>query len=188
MTTKSTKQQPTARTLEELRKRGWSAGVVERWKPGFREDKKTGAKELIPYGTRVDFLGFADILALDGQGGYLAIQACAGASLAARLHKAMDVPELKDHLAQGNRFQVWGWREIWVKSKGGASQRRRWQPKIVSVVLRDGMLFHEEAVYLTPSTSQANQPNEPDLSSKQPPAGAPPTGADRNLFEEQEER
>lgn len=140
------KQQPTSRTLEELRRRGWPAGVVERWKPGFRDDKATGRKELIPYGTRVDFLGFADIMALDGQPGYLAIQACAGASLAARLQKALAVPELKDHLAAGNRFQVWAWRQIWVTGKSGQTKRQRWQPKIVSVVLRDGTLFHEDSL------------------------------------------
>lgn len=132
-------ESPTSRTLEECRKRGWLPGVVERWKPGFRKDLKTGRLEQVPYGTRVDFLGFADLMVLDGKGGYLAIQACAGGDLTKRLYKAMDVPELKEHLAQGNRFQVWGWREL--KSMPG---RRRWYPKIVSVVLRDGMLFHEE--------------------------------------------
>jgi hypothetical protein len=140
---KSPKKQPTQRTLDECRKRGWLAGIVERWKPGMRDDRETGEKKLLPYGTRVDFLGFADIMVLDGQPGYLAINACVGSAVQAHLQKAMALPELKVHLEQGNRFQVWGWRETWTKT-GEKTKAVRWRPRIVSVVLRDGMLFHEE--------------------------------------------
>jgi len=136
------KKQPTQRTLDECRRRGWTPGVVERWAPGVRR-KPTGETEMIPYGTRKDFLGFADILVLDGQLGYLAIQACAGASVQDRLQKALLVPELMLHLAAGNRFQVWGWREIWVDTSK-KTKRRQWVARKVSVHLRGGMLFHEE--------------------------------------------
>jgi hypothetical protein len=140
---KAKKKQPTARTLDECRRRGWAAGVVERWQPGFR--KKLGSEqfEQIPYGTRIDFLGFADIMVLDGQLGYLAIQACASGSVAARLAKAMAEPNLMLHLDAGNRFQVWGWREVWVDTSM-KTKRRLWAARKVAVVLRGGMLFHEE--------------------------------------------
>ena len=140
---KPKKKQPTARTLEECRRRGWTAGVVERWQPGFRKKKESAEFEQIPYGTRVDFLGFADILVLDGQPGYLAIQACVSGSVAARLAKAMAEPNLRTHLEAGNRFQVWGWREIWVETSK-KTKRRQWVARKVAVYLRAGMLFHEE--------------------------------------------
>jgi hypothetical protein len=140
---KAKKKQPTARTLEACRRLGWAAGVVERWQPGFRKKKESAEFEQIPYGTRVDFLGFADILVLDGQLGYLAIQACVSGSVAARLAKAMAEPNLKTHLEAGNRFQVWGWREVWVDTSQ-RTKRRLWAARKVAVMLRGGMLFHEE--------------------------------------------
>lgn len=157
---------PTSRTLNECRKRGWAPGVVERWKPGFRKNAQTGESEQIPYGTRVDFLGFADIMALDGQPGYLAIQACIGAHLSARLQKALAVPELKQHLEAGNRFQVWGWREVWIDTSA-KTKRKTWKPKIVSVVLRDGMLFHEESEGLS-ANGQRPDSHSGDLAGSSP--------------------
>ncbi len=59
---------PTARTLQALRKLGMTADVVERWLPRIM--------------VRKDYLGFADVLALDGQPGVLAIQTTTGANKA----------------------------------------------------------------------------------------------------------
>lgn len=153
---KSKPKSPTARTLDECRKRSWPAGVVERWKPGMRENRATGAKELLPYGTRVDFLGFADIMALDGKGGYLAINACVGSAVQAHLQKAMALEELRTHLAQGNRFQVWAWREVWVDTSA-KTKRRMWEARIVSVYLADGMLFHQDGEESTTLTAREGE-------------------------------
>jgi len=136
-------KQPTQRTLDECRKRGWTPGVVERWAPGFRKKKGSEEFEQIPYGTRKDFLGFADILVLDGEPGYLAIQACAGGSVQDRLQKALQVPELRLHLQAGNRFQVWGWREVWVDTST-KTKRRQWTPKIIAVTLQAGLLMYQD--------------------------------------------
>jgi hypothetical protein len=177
---------PTKRTLDECRRRDWPAGVAERWKPGFRENRQTGEKEHIAYGTRVDFLGFADILVLDGQPGYLAIQACAGGDLQRRLQKAMDVPELIRHLEAGNRFQVWAWREVWVTLKSGKAKRKQWRPKIVSVILRDGMLFHqEETLSRGGDALRQEEPMTSSTPTSNPaPAVIPAAGAELPLFEE----
>lgn len=178
---------PTSRTLDECRKRGYVPGVVERWKPGYRKSATTGEPEQIPYGTRVDFLGFADIFALDGQPGYLAIQACAGGDLSKRLQKALAVPELTQHLEAGNRFQVWAWRQVWITGKTGKTKRQQWKPKVVTVVLRDGMLFHEEGEILTQG-GDAPRLRTPESTTLSNPAQSDtdPAGPQPDLFAKEE--
>lgn len=86
---------PTARSLEECRKRGWTCGVVEKF---------------IPYTkTRVDLFGVIDLIALDDQPGCLGIQATSTPNMAARVTKAKGEPRLRVWLERGNRFVVWGW-------------------------------------------------------------------------------
>jgi len=105
---KSRKTTPTARTLEELRRREWPAQVVERWLPG-RRPKKGGAPgetEPTAYGVRKDLFGAIDVLALDGCPGSLGIQACAGASASERAKKAAAEPLLRAWLRAGNRCSV----------------------------------------------------------------------------------
>lgn len=102
---------PTARSLAELRVRVALAGVVERWNPGAR--------------VRQDFLGFADILAVEpDRPGVLAVQACATGDQSKRLTKLATEPvreRVAAWLAAGNRLAVWGWAK-----RGSRGQRKRW--------------------------------------------------------------
>jgi hypothetical protein len=89
---------PTKRTLELLRREGYSAAVVERF--------NTYAK------VRVDLFGFGDVLAIRPDcPGVLAVQATTTDNQAGRLRKALAIPELKVWVAAGNRVEIWGWRK-----------------------------------------------------------------------------
>lgn len=99
----------TARALIECRRRGWTAGLVERRLP------RTW--------TTVDFLGFADVLALDGEPGVYAIQACGGGSDASKHVANLEtIPELRLWLERGNRCAIWSFRKVKVK-RGGVAIR-----------------------------------------------------------------
>jgi hypothetical protein len=93
-----TASRPTQRSLAELREREWPHQVVEYWHH---------------YGqVRIDLFGCIDILALDGQPGSLGIQACTVGDASKRRKKALGCVNLPHWLAAGNRFEVWGWREL----------------------------------------------------------------------------
>ena len=99
---------PTARSLALVRRRGGIAGTVERWNPHSK--------------TRHDFLGFADILAIQpGQLGVLAIQACVTGDQSKRLEKIRQEPRAALWLAAGNRIAVWGWAK-----RGARGKRKTW--------------------------------------------------------------
>ena len=110
---------PTQRTLALLRKYDLTAQVVERWNPHAR--------------IRQDLFGCIDIVAVGDGMRVTGIQACAGASVAARLKKAMAEPRLKLWLNSGGTFEVWGWRKV-----GKAGKRKTWAVRKVSVCLVDG--------------------------------------------------
>lgn len=100
---------PTQRSLAFCRKNGWTVQVVERF--------NIYAKR------RIDLFGVIDLMVLDENGGGpLGVQACAGASHAARRTKALAEPRLAKWLVQPARFEVWSWakqgprgkRKVWV--------------------------------------------------------------------------
>ncbi len=97
---------PTQRTLAECRKRGWTAGVVERWNPHAR--------------IRQDLFGCIDLIALTPDG-ILAIQACAGSSHATRMAKVRAEPRTKLWRDAGGRFEVWSWAK-----RGQRGKRKTW--------------------------------------------------------------
>lgn len=102
---------PTQRSLAELRRRGYTAQVVERW--------NSFAK------IRQDLFGFIDIVAIqEGQNGVLAVQATSTPNMSARLEKARGTPALRVWLASGNRFLVWGWAK-----RGARGERKLFQLK-----------------------------------------------------------
>jgi hypothetical protein len=98
---------PTARSLEECRKRGWHAGVVE---------------QTIPHTfIKRDLFGIIDIVAITPDG-IVGIQATSGTNHAARIAKAQAEPRLSAWLGARATFVVWSWR------KGGAKGTRKvWQ-------------------------------------------------------------
>lgn len=99
---------PTARTLAECRKRGWEAGVVERWIHASK--------------IRQDLFGVIDLIALDDKPGCLGIQATSTGNMVARINKAKAEPRLRTWLERGNRFVVWGWAK-----RGPAGKRKLWR-------------------------------------------------------------
>lgn len=112
----SAKKSPTARTLEELRKRGWLAQVVEKYNSFCK--------------VRIDLFSCIDILCLDHNNEMMAIQACAGDSHAARCEKSMAEPKLARYLHHGRRFQVWSWAK-----KGGRGMVKKWECRVEELIL-----------------------------------------------------
>lgn len=93
---------PTQRALAECRRRGWIAQVVEHWNPFAR--------------IRQDLFGVIDIVALTDVG-ILGIQACAGASHAARMAKVRAEPRTKAWLGAGGGLEVWSWAKRGARGK-----------------------------------------------------------------------
>lgn len=102
---------PTQRSLEEMRKRGYLADVVERWIPGAN--------------IRKDFAGFVDILCIHKEraGDVVGVQATSGSNVAARVDKIINHENVGAVRKGGIRILVHGW----VKQKG------RWQLREVDL-------------------------------------------------------
>lgn len=99
---------PTARSLQELKRRGCTAAVVEKWVPGVRR--------------RVDLFGCLDIVALEpGRQGVLGIQACVVGDQAKRVKKIGAEPRARIWLEASNRISVWGWAK-----RGPRGKRKTW--------------------------------------------------------------
>ena len=90
---------PTQRTLERLRKEGYTCQVVERFNPFSK--------------TRLDLFGCIDIVAVvDGKTGVLGIQATSRGNVNARIAKSLAEPKLLTWLQAKNEFEVWGWGKL----------------------------------------------------------------------------
>ena len=97
---------PTARSLAYARRQGWTAGVVERWNPHAK--------------VRHDLFGWIDLVLLaDAQ--IIGVQACAGASHAARRAKVLASPTLPQWRICGGRAEIWSWAK-----HGARGQRKLW--------------------------------------------------------------
>jgi hypothetical protein len=107
---------PTARALEECRKRGWPACVVEKWIPQTRQRK--------------DVFGFGDLLVLDGAPGSLLLQVTSSDHIAHRLTKiATECSERAlAWLRAGNRIAIWGYAK-----RGPWGARKLWTLRAVEV-------------------------------------------------------
>jgi hypothetical protein len=110
------KTSPTQRTLAECKKRGWIAQVVERWNPHAH--------------VRQDLFGVIDIVAITHDG-LLGIQACAGASHAARMAKCSAEPRAHAWLGAGARLEVWSWAK-----RGARGKRKVWTLREEHIVSR----------------------------------------------------
>lgn len=105
---------PSSRCLAELKRRGWPAGVVERF------------VFFPPPGHRVDLFGFIDIVALV-PGGTLGIQACAGSGHAAHRDKILEAPLARTWLSvPSNRLELWSW----SKRGGRHVTRKLWTMRV----------------------------------------------------------
>lgn len=110
---------PTARTLEWLRKNGYTAGVVERRNPKLRH-------------VTHDYLGIIDVIAVR-ENETIGVQATShnGGNVSARVEKILAAENAPHWLKAGNRLLVVGW-----SKKGKRGQRKTWQPTLREIVLR----------------------------------------------------
>lgn len=98
---------PTQRSLKELKKLGFTAGITEKWNPHAH--------------IRQDLFGCLDLVAMRPGVGIVGIQACAGASHAARRTKMLAEPRLRTWLESGGRAEVWSWAK-----QGARGKRKVW--------------------------------------------------------------
>jgi len=129
---------PTKRTLAECRKRGWTAQVVERWNQHAR--------------VRVDLFGVIDLVAIvppinplvppvaGDPSGILGIQACAGASHAARRDKILAEPRARQWVVAGGRLELWSW-----SKRGERGKRKLWTLRIEAFSVGDWDTHAREA-------------------------------------------
>ncbi len=109
---------PTARTLAELRKRGWTAQVVERRLPRTF--------------TTVDLFGVIDLVAITpctvamgpSDSAILGIQATTGAHHADRRDKILAEPRARAWIGAGGRLELWSW------SLRAAGKAKRWTLRV----------------------------------------------------------
>ena len=120
----------TRRALDVCEERKWIAGLVERRLPHTF--------------TTVDFLGFADIIALDDRDGSHAIQACQ-TDVAAHFATIRDDPKVSVNvarwLARGNRLSIWAFRKL---KYARGSKAFRWKLREIRVALVSGAIVFEE--------------------------------------------
>ena len=115
---------PTARSLAELRKRKWPAGVVEKF------------VRFPPPGHHVDLFGVLDIVAIVTMvhdayqlaaeqplrgAATVGIQACAGADVGRRRKKILAEPRARQWVEAGNRLELWSW-----ALQGARGKQKRW--------------------------------------------------------------
>ena len=103
---------PTGRTLNELRRDGFTAAVVESWIPRLN--------------VRRDLFGVGDVLAVR-PGECLLIQCTSGDHHANRVTKAKAEIRLRAWLGSGSRFEVWSW----------SKRDDRWEVRKTPLVIDD---------------------------------------------------
>ena len=107
----------TARTLDECRKRGWIAGVVERRIPFPK-----------PRGTKLDLFGVIDVIAIaPGVKGSIGIQSTAniGGHHAKHRDKILAEPRARAWVEAENRLELWTWAK-----QGGLGKRKLWTLRV----------------------------------------------------------
>ncbi len=111
------KTRATQRSLEHLRKNGWTAHIVEKY---IKHPNMV-------FGKRIDAYGFGDLLAcrppMNGLPGSIAlVQCCPGASHAEHKDKILAIPEFDIWKKAGGRVFL----QSWMK-KGPRGARKTWQ-------------------------------------------------------------
>lgn len=98
---------PTSRSLQLLRKEGWTAQVTEKWIPQTKR--------------RLDLFGCIDIVAVK-PGLILGVQATSRSNANARIKKSLAEPKLRQWLEAGGHFEVFGW-----SKKGPRGKAKHWR-------------------------------------------------------------
>jgi len=110
------KTRATQRSLELLRKNGWTVHIVEKY---IKHPN-------MAFGKRIDVYNFGDLLACrpptQGLPGSIAlVQCCPGASHAEHKDKILGIPEFEIWKAAGGRVFL----QSWAK-KGARGEKKRW--------------------------------------------------------------
>ena len=101
------KKSPTQRSLEKLRKEGWTCAITERWNAYAK--------------LRQDLFGFIDVLAFRGNE-VLAVQTTSGSNVSARLDKIHGLQSASLWLESPNRkIVIHGWAK-----RGGRGEVKHW--------------------------------------------------------------
>lgn len=103
---------PTARCLDECRRVGWTAGVVEKF-----------VRFPAP-GHRVDLFGVIDIVAMTTYA-IIGIQASPGSRHAAHRDKILAEPRARTWIGSGGQLQLWSWSQ-----RGDVGKRKRWTLRV----------------------------------------------------------
>lgn len=107
------KTNTTARTIERLRREGYTAANVERFYGGVSHD----------------LFNCIDILAMS-EDELIGIQCTTVAHQSERMKKIQAEPMMKTWIIGGRRLQVWGWAK-----KGPRGKRKLWEVTITEVTL-----------------------------------------------------
>lgn len=113
---------PTARTLAELRKRGETAQVVERWNKFAKK--------------RIDLFGVIDIVvirsALHGKRlGIVGVQATTGENHSHRREKMLAEGRAREWIAAGGQLEIWSWSQrVAYKMDGTKRAMRSWTLRV----------------------------------------------------------
>jgi hypothetical protein len=108
---------PTSRALAECRKRGYVAGVVEKF-----------VRFPAP-GHLVDLFNCIDIVAITPSG-ILGIQATSGSNHASRVQKIHAEPRARAWIEAGGRLEVWTFSQ-----KGAAGARKLWEIRVERILI-----------------------------------------------------
>jgi len=109
---------PTRRTLEALRARGLTCGIVEKWNPHAR--------------IRQDLFGWIDIVAM-GPEGIIGVQST-GQDFAGHRTKLLGprLAMVREWIQAGGKAELWGWRKV-KKVRGG--KLMVWRPRVEAITL-----------------------------------------------------
>ena len=110
---------PTARSLDYLRKQGYTCQVVEKFNSFTKQ--------------RIDLFEVIDVVAVKStEHGVLGVQATSRNNIISRYQKCLDEPRMGVWLDAGNRLQVHGWGIMGKKGK-----RKKYEVRVLEV-MKDG--------------------------------------------------
>lgn len=115
------RKSPTQRTLELLRRKGFTCGKVE---------QRVSPPGMTPF--LRDLFGFIDIVVLDDLPGCLGVQACMVSDRYRRHAKILAEPKARRWLERGNRIAVYAW-----SMKGARGTRKRWTAAVTNVTVEE---------------------------------------------------
>lgn len=135
---------PTSRTLDECRKRGWTAQVVEHRVPRLHVTRDLfGVIDVVAIVTEIDTAVsymFGEEPRRVGKS-TIGIQATASAAHHAhRRAKILAEPRARQWVEAGNRLELWSWAK-----QGARGKRKQWRLRVERFVISSGVLQSEES-------------------------------------------